>query len=436
MKKVYTQNGEFIINECLYESIMKNNPELLIERTLDDDVKNFNNNVKDILDDINKIFYQNYKKRLTDKQYHRLKDYLETFKEIHNDKELEYRPNHKKIQDMLTSMVLGGESRAYLVDLLLSHASGDSSFNDVDLTKIKTNYKIIDTQLAINDNVPNSVKKKFGLRNTDLVNKFFQSKPEDFVSAEEIKNSLPKETQEKIDDLKKQKEEYEKRNKQRELEDELASYESKVLKPLTKLSESVVARCKHVVKSSTGIWGGDNAKLILGGFNFKKLSSVETSLPIKYYLGAMEENKNEYFGPIRDLFFEMKASNDIKKISNDDLKNDSDDGRKQVRTKLAKDIKQDIYDCCYLMEINNNYVNDIYRAMYLDDVLGSKFHIKTISKEVVLNATERVMTFNYNMDGKEEIACIIVIRPIFQRLSKLIPQIKDNITSLGSINAM
>ena len=148
------------------------------------------------------------------------------------------------------------------------------------------------------------------------------------------------------------------------------------------------------------------------------------------------ENKNEYFGPIRDLFFEMKASNDIKKISNDDLKNDSDDVRKQVRTKLAKDIKQDIYDCCYLMEINNNYVNDIYRAMYLDDVLGSKFHIKTISKEVVLNATERVMTFNYNMDGKEEIACIIVIRPIFQRLSKLIPQIKDNITSLGSINAM
>ena len=237
--------------------------------------------------------------------------------------------------------------------------------------------------------------------------------------------------------MKKQKEEYEKRNERRELEEELALYESKVLKPLTKLSESVVARCKHVVKSSTGIWGGDNAKLILGGFNFKKLSSVETSLPIKYYLGAMEENKNEYFGPIRDLFFEMKASNDIKKINDEnDIDNDIDIVRKQVRTKLAKYIKQDIYDCCYLMEINNSYVNDIYRAMYLDDVLGSKFHIKTISKEVVLNATERVMTFNYNMDGKEEIACIIVIRPIFQRLSKLIPQIKDNITSLGSINAM
>jgi len=430
MKKVYTQNGEFNINECLYESIIKNNPELLIERTIEDDVKNFNKNVDDILDDVNKIFYQNFKKKLSDKQYHRLKDYLETFKEVHNEKELEYRPNHKKIQDMLTDTVLSGNSRAYLIDLLLNRAKGDNSFTGMDLTKVKTNYSIVDDQIAKNDNVSGDIKSKFG---SGLKNSFIKSMSDSikngtFDDKEEINKEYEKQKQEKLTQLMNQREEQSKALQKSNIF-ELWDYEEHILRKLPEISKSVVDRCKHVITMSTGVWGGNDAKLIMGGFKFSKLNKTDESLAIKYYLGAMENNDNKYLDGVKKLIFRDKT--------NDKLKQDFDifDDGGDIADKLASHIRNDINGICYLLSVNNKNINEFYRAIYLDDVLSNKFNIKTINKQQVFNATEQVMTFNVKLENSTEVACIIVIRPILQRISKLFPDIKNTYDNLGKVKA-
>lgn len=383
---VYTENGKHIINENLLNEIKKNDPILLeasddtdglvyvIAKSIDDkygkgDFKSRVQAVKKYLNsDENKDLLKNGS--LSTKEMHQIRDDVAKDLGLINDEENIEQSVEKNIINQAAKDTNG-------------NMSGDVA-------------KEVEPQIMAD------VKPLENTQNTKTEYNMQQNKNEQ----KETESNNTIETPNKKENVRANIAE-----KNMNIE-ELKEY-SDILEKLGEMSKSIINRCSHVIKVSTGIWGGqgkkpikDNLKLALGGFNFKKIGFNDNAMK-KYYIGALESADSNIAELMKNtVFYPLEKQS----LSNDDKK-------------IIESVKDSMSQTCYLLSINNNQINDIYRAIRLDDVLNGKFYISMMSRQKVLNAEEEVITFRPKV-YPNGIACIIVVRPLLNVVSKLFPDIK------------
>lgn len=179
---------------------------------------------------------------------------------------------------------------------------------------------------------------------------------------------------------------------------------------LAKVSRNIIDRCVHVIRVSTGNLGsrhnniGGYLSLAIGGFKFSKLKSSSKSSAIKYYLGELEKINPEQFNGLKDILT----------VSSDNLNKMYRGNTEEIVDAINK-YRNAIYNTCYLLHIGNEKnFNDIRRAIYMDDVLSSKFYISSSGRQQVLDIKEEVIIFRPR-EYPKYIACIIVMRPFLAK---------------------
>lgn len=205
-----------------------------------------------------------------------------------------------------------------------------------------------------------------------------------------------------------------------------------VVESLNELSSAIITRCKHIFTTSLGLQKDvanpveRNLKFLLGGY---KINNLDTTTSIKYYMSATDEICSKgVANTIRQILISEHRPEFVNQMVSK--------GDTSINDNLNT-LKEEIVSCCYLMTINNNMSNKVFRAIQLDDFLRSKFSISILSRQQVLDAEEKVITFipKDMINHQRYIACVLVVRPVLNKLKQLKPSFDKFASAVKGIKA-
>lgn len=394
---IYKNDYPIIINETLFETIKNINPEILEEAV-----------------DFSTLLLSKLKSKYNIVGNKEQEEIIKNELKNYSTKELENIATHK-----LNSFVDDLAKKMNLID----------DTNDVE-TNIED--RIIDDQKEKNGE---NISSDFSDKIAEIDKEAERTKEEENI--EKYKNMSDKERQQKIKDDDK------KMNKEEDLPEKTYSFNNiiadnkdmeklindiGIYEALAKLSRNIIDRCVHVIRVSTGNLGsrhnniGGYLSLAIGGFKFSKLKSTSKSSTIKYYLGELEKINPEQFNGLRNILT----------VSSDNLNKMYRGNTEEIVDTINK-YRNAIYNTCYLLHIGNEKnFNDIRRAIYMDDVLSSKFYISSSGRQQVLDIKEEVIIFRPR-EYPKYIACIIVMRPFLAKTKMGLKGAKEIWDAIGTL---